>query len=95
MLIIPLAVSFSVFRTLTIVTMSKGILLWCVLVAFAMVNNCVSLSTVPSRFDELYQPTWAMDHFVYQGDLIKMRLDNFSGIFAKLINISFFLSVPI
>jgi len=31
------------------------------------------------NFDELFQPSWAMDHFCYEGDLLKLKLDNYSG----------------
>ncbi|KAA8524535.1 hypothetical protein F0562_010958 [Nyssa sinensis] len=31
-----------------------------------------------SSFDELFQPGWAMDHFIYEGELLKMKLDNYS-----------------
>lgn len=43
-------------------------------VAVAMVGSVES-----SRFDELFQPRWAMDHFTYEGELLKMKLDNYSG----------------
>lgn len=43
-----------------------------------MLMLCVSMST-SSKFDELFQPTWAFDHFVHQGDLLKLKLDNSSG----------------
>ncbi|KAL2474652.1 Xyloglucan endotransglucosylase/hydrolase protein 9 [Abeliophyllum distichum] len=45
-----------------------------VFIAFAMVG-CVS----SSRFDELFQPSWAFDHFTYEGELLRMKLDNYSG----------------
>lgn len=32
-----------------------------------------------SRFDELFQPSWALDHFVYEGEELKLKLDNYSG----------------
>ncbi|KAL3714809.1 hypothetical protein ACJRO7_006675 [Eucalyptus globulus] len=32
-----------------------------------------------ARFEELYQPGWAMDHFVYEGEVLKLKLDNYSG----------------
>ncbi|KAH6795978.1 hypothetical protein C2S51_036964 [Perilla frutescens var. frutescens] len=51
---------------------------WCVVVgivaAFA-VMGCVR----SSRFDELFQPDWALDHFTYEGELVKMKLDSYSG----------------
>lgn len=40
----------------------------------------VSLGLVSSaKFEELFQPSWAMDHFMYEGELLKLKLDNFSG----------------
>lgn len=32
-----------------------------------------------STFDELFQPSWASDNFIYEGDLLKLKLDNYSG----------------
>ncbi|CAL5209968.1 unnamed protein product [Lathyrus oleraceus] len=32
-----------------------------------------------SKFEELFQPGWAMDHFVHEGDLLKLKLDKYSG----------------
>ncbi|XP_042486626.1 xyloglucan endotransglucosylase/hydrolase protein 9-like [Macadamia integrifolia] len=32
-----------------------------------------------SKFDELFQPSWALDHFVYQGEQLQLKLDNYSG----------------
>ncbi|XP_020592236.1 LOW QUALITY PROTEIN: xyloglucan endotransglucosylase/hydrolase protein 9-like [Phalaenopsis equestris] len=32
-----------------------------------------------SRFDELFQSSWASDHMVYDGELLQLKLDNFSG----------------
>lgn len=31
------------------------------------------------KFDELFQPSWALDHIAYEGELLKLKLDNFSG----------------
>lgn len=31
------------------------------------------------QFDELFQPVWANDHFAYEGELLKLKLDNYSG----------------
>lgn len=45
-----------------------------VVAAFAIVD-CVT----SSRFDALFQPTWASDHFTYEGEIVKMKLDNYSG----------------
>ena len=38
----------------------------------------VGLAT-SAKFDELFHPAWALDHFIYEGDLIKLKLDNYSG----------------
>ncbi|XP_022135667.1 xyloglucan endotransglucosylase/hydrolase protein 9-like [Momordica charantia] len=32
-----------------------------------------------SKFDELFQPSWALDHFNYKGDTLELKLDNYSG----------------
>ncbi|KAJ8477066.1 hypothetical protein OPV22_020793 [Ensete ventricosum] len=32
-----------------------------------------------SKFDELVQPSWATDHVIYEGELLKLKLDNSSG----------------
>jgi xyloglucan:xyloglucosyl transferase len=34
-----------------------------------------------AKFDELFQPYWASDHFTYEGELLHMKLDNYSGIY--------------
>lgn len=53
----------------------------------AMLGVCVGLVMLmgsgvsSSKFDELFEPGWAMDHFVYEGETLKMKLDNFSGNF--------------
>ncbi|KAL6535864.1 Xyloglucan endotransglucosylase protein 6 [Orobanche hederae] len=54
--------------------MSKGYLVLVIFYAFELVG-CVG----SSRFDELFQPSWAVDHFTYQEDVLKMKLDNYSG----------------
>ncbi|URE31038.1 Xyloglucan endotransglucosylase hydrolase protein [Musa troglodytarum] len=43
---------------------------------------CVAASAVGvscSKFDELVQPSWATDHLIYEGELLKLKLDNSSG----------------
>lgn len=44
------------------------------LAAFAAVGSVSS-----SKFDEVFQPIWGSDHFTYDGELVKMKLDNYSG----------------
>ena len=48
-------------------------------------------SVSSSKFDELFQPSWALNHFTYEGETLKMKLDNYSGnithIFYFAINI--------
>ncbi|TVU16219.1 hypothetical protein EJB05_39771 [Eragrostis curvula] len=34
---------------------------------------------VAAKFDDVVQPSWANDHMVYDGDLLKLRLDSNSG----------------
>lgn len=40
------------------------------------------VSSSSSKFDELFQPSWALDHFSYEGEILKLKLDNYSGLFA-------------
>ncbi|KAG6657870.1 hypothetical protein CIPAW_04G119900 [Carya illinoinensis] len=32
-----------------------------------------------AKFEELFQPSWALDHFIHEGELLKLKLDNHSG----------------
>ncbi|KAK1388978.1 Xyloglucan endotransglucosylase/hydrolase [Heracleum sosnowskyi] len=48
---------------------------WVVLISLMMVLGWAR----SSKFDQLFQARWALDHFVYQGDTVQMKLDNFSG----------------
>ena len=32
-----------------------------------------------AKFEELFEPSWALDHVVYDGELLQLKLDNFSG----------------
>lgn len=57
-----------------------GSLVFGFFLAVSLMVGSVSSARV-SKFDDLFQPSWAMDHFVYEGDLLKMKLDNYSGIF--------------
>ncbi|CAA0816088.1 Xyloglucan endotransglucosylase/hydrolase protein 9 [Striga hermonthica] len=54
--------------------MSKGNLTLLILAAFAVVG-CVG----SSRFDDLFQPGWATDHLTHEGEVLRMKLDNYSG----------------
>lgn len=33
-----------------------------------------------SKFEELYQPSWAFDHLTTEGEILRMKLDSLSGI---------------
>lgn len=55
------------------VSLLLGVIFWVALVWVGSVSSS-------SKFDELFQPGWALDHFVYEGDTLKMKLDNYSGI---------------
>lgn len=57
-------------------SMGGGVLLG-IIVGLVLVVGSVS----SSKFDELFQPSWAFDHFSYEGETLKMKLDNYSGIF--------------
>lgn len=55
----------------------------------------VTVSSVSSaKFEELFQPSWAMDHFVYEGELLKLKLDNYSGNLTKNPIFFFFIVYP-
>ncbi|KAL5972861.1 Xyloglucan endotransglucosylase protein 6 [Asimina triloba] len=41
------------------------------------------LASSTKSFDELFQPSWAFDHVMYEGELLKLKLDNYSGIFSS------------
>lgn len=58
-------------KTATMVSLAFGF--------FLAVSMGGSVTSRASKFDELFQPSWAMDHFVYEGDLLRMKLDNYSG----------------
>lgn len=49
-----------------------GLTLLLVGVANAMANSS-------NKFDQLFQPSWAFDHFIHERDLLKLKLDKFSG----------------
>lgn len=51
----------------------------CVVVLVLSVAGATAGSVRTYRFDELFQPSWALDHFTYEGELLKMKLDNYSG----------------
>lgn len=59
--------------------MAMGCIYLVLSVALLMVGSAAAAGS--SKFEELFQPSWAMDHFAYEGDMLKMKLDNFSGTF--------------
>ncbi|EPS63747.1 xyloglucan endotransglucosylase/hydrolase 4, partial [Genlisea aurea] len=48
------------------------------MLAFLTAGCCRGASNV-SRFDQLFRPYWAPDHFSQQGDIVNMKLDSSSG----------------
>lgn len=54
---------------------TKGWVVLGVMIGLMMVVTPVS----SKKFDELFQARWALDHFVYQGDTLRMKLDKLSG----------------
>jgi xyloglucan:xyloglucosyl transferase len=38
-----------------------------------------TVAAAASKFDGVVQPSWANDHVLYDGDLLKLRLDSSSG----------------
>ncbi|KAJ6825476.1 putative xyloglucan endotransglucosylase/hydrolase protein 9 isoform X2 [Iris pallida] len=39
----------------------------------------MALSSAAARFDEQFEASWALDHIIHDGELVKLKLDNFSG----------------
>jgi hypothetical protein len=50
-----------------------------VLVAAAVAALLGAGVAAATKFDDVVQPSWANDHVVYDGDLLKLRLDSSSG----------------
>ncbi|KAK4792797.1 hypothetical protein SAY86_023232 [Trapa natans] len=49
-------------------------------VVFGLVVGIVMAGTVSSaKFDDLFQPSWAADHHIREGDVLKLKLDYYSG----------------
>ena len=44
-----------------------------------LVGVANAVANTSNKFDQLFQPSWAFDHFIHEGDLLKLKLDNFSG----------------
>ncbi|KAK1422904.1 hypothetical protein QVD17_18193 [Tagetes erecta] len=40
---------------------------------------CIYSVHATAKFDDLFHPYWAPDHFTFDGDAVNMKLDNFSG----------------
>ncbi|KAK1309143.1 Xyloglucan endotransglucosylase/hydrolase protein 9 [Acorus calamus] len=49
--------------------------LFYVFITLALASNVSS----SKKFDELFQSSWASDHLIYEGELLKLKLDNYSG----------------
>lgn len=45
----------------------------------ALLGAGVAAAAAATKFDDVVQPSWANDHVVYDGDLLKLRLDSNSG----------------
>lgn len=69
-----LFVSFSLHFQLTKMTRMSGFLGFFVCLLFL-----VGLSSASSKFEDLFQPSWANDHFIREGELLRLKLDNYSG----------------
>lgn len=48
---------------------------------FLVIFLAVAMAAVSdaARFDEQFEASWALDHIIYDGELVKLKLDNFSG----------------
>jgi predicted transporter len=58
--------------------MALGLILW--------ISMATSLAMAASKFDDVIQPSWANDHVIYDGDILMLKLDNFSGIYLFIIS---------
>jgi hypothetical protein len=65
--------------------MALGLVLW--------MSMVTSLAMAASKFDDVIQPSWANDHVIYDGDLLMLKLDNFSGTYPFVISTSIFLKI--
>ncbi|CAI0550389.1 unnamed protein product [Linum tenue] len=61
-----------------LVTMAVSVFRMTLLMGFFMGFVMVGLVT-SAKFDELFQPSWAFDHLIYEGEQLKLKLDNASG----------------
>ncbi|CAA7394581.1 unnamed protein product [Spirodela intermedia] len=50
---------------------------FCTPIFFTVV--CFSRPASGERFDEIFQPSWAADHLLYDGEVVQLKLDNFTG----------------
>lgn len=51
-----------------------------VLVALAVTAALTMAATATqSKFSDLFQPLWALDHFLYEGEVLQLKLDKNSG----------------
>lgn len=50
----------------------------CVMMIGVLVISCGE-AVSGAKFDELYRSSWAMDHCVNEGEVTKLKLDNYSG----------------
>ncbi|PKA66533.1 Xyloglucan endotransglucosylase/hydrolase protein 9 [Apostasia shenzhenica] len=49
------------------------------LLMFIAFSATAAAAADSSRFDDLFQASWASDHMIYDGSVLKLKLDNFSG----------------
>ena len=52
----------------------------CVLSSMVMLCS-LFVGSQCSAFNDFFYPSWALDHVMYEGELLKLKLDNTSGIF--------------
>jgi hypothetical protein len=57
-------------------------------VGAALAVAALLLGVAAAKLDDVVQPSWANDHVVYDGDLLKLRLDPNSGSFGARISAS-------
>lgn len=55
----------------------------CMVMIIVCVVSCGGGPVLGAKFEELYRSSWAMDHCVNEGEVTKLKLDNYSGTYIK------------
>ena len=48
-----------------------------------------------AQFTDIFEPGWAIDHFMFEGELLKLKLNKFFGVSSQALLFSFkYYNVP-